>query len=128
MKKDKIVTALLSIFGGGIGLQFFYLGNDATIFGKKGKGITYGVVSILFCWTTIPAIVGIIQGVLMLTMTDAEFSEKYGVEVANLFNGDEKHASYGSAADEIAKYKKLYDDGAISAEEYNAKKEELLKK
>lgn len=32
-----------------------------------------------------------------------------------------------SAADEIAKYKKLLDDGAITEEEYNAKKKQLMK-
>lgn len=35
-------------------------------------------------------------------------------------------ASAISAADEIAKYKKLLDDGAITEEEYNAKKKQLM--
>lgn len=35
-------------------------------------------------------------------------------------------ASTISAADEIAKYKKLLDDGAITEEEYNAKKKQLM--
>ena len=35
-------------------------------------------------------------------------------------------ASVISVADEIAKYKKLLDDGAITEEEYNAKKKQLM--
>ena len=31
-----------------------------------------------------------------------------------------------SGADEITKYKKLYDDGVITQEEFEAKKEQLL--
>ncbi|HZK44207.1 MAG TPA: NINE protein [Syntrophomonadaceae bacterium] len=64
--KNKIVAAILAIILGSLGAHKFYLG-------KIGTGILY----ILFCWTFIPALVGVIEGIIYLTMSDAEFSSKY---------------------------------------------------
>lgn len=41
--------------------------------GKPGMGILY----LLFCWTLIPTIVGFIEGIVYLTMSDAAFDAKY---------------------------------------------------
>ena len=65
--KSKLAAALFAIFLGGIGVHKFYLG-------KVGLGVVY----FLFCWTGIPALVGIIEGVLLLVMSDEEFIQKYG--------------------------------------------------
>jgi len=64
--KSKIVAGLLAIFLGGIGVHKFYLG-------KIGMGILY----LVFCWTFIPEIVGIIEGIIYLTSSDEKFYEKY---------------------------------------------------
>ncbi len=64
--KNKIVAAVLAILLGGIGVHKFYLG-------QTGKGILY----ILFCWTYIPAIIGVIEGVIMLCSNDENFQIKY---------------------------------------------------
>lgn len=121
-KKDRFLFSLLAILLGSLGIQFFYLNRP------DKKDTMWGVVSILFCWTGIPALVGLIIGIIALIGTDAEFAARYGVEVENtLFgstNSESKPAT--SNADELAKYKKLYDDGAITAEEYEKKKQELL--
>ena len=48
---------------------------------------------------------------------------------AMIADNESKNASSASAisaADEIAKYKKLLDDGTITEEEYNAKKKQLM--
>lgn len=37
-----------------------------------------GIVYVLFCWTAIPAIVGFIEGILLLVMSDEDFVNKYG--------------------------------------------------
>lgn len=66
MKKSKVVAVLLAIFLGGIGLHKFYLGQ-----------IGWGIVYLLFCWTGIPSLVGLIEGIIYLTMSDAEFARKY---------------------------------------------------
>lgn len=47
---NKVAYCLLAIFLGGIGIQLFYSGR-----------IGAGIASILFCWTFIPMIVGVVQ-------------------------------------------------------------------
>ena len=65
-KKNKTVAGLLAIFLGGFGIHKFYLG-------KVGWGIAY----ILLSWTWIPMIVGIIEGIIYLTMSDKTFRTNY---------------------------------------------------
>lgn len=64
--KNKIVAGVFGIVLGGLGIHKFYLGR-----------FKMGVLYLLFCWTGIPSIVGIIEGVLYLTMSDSEFNERY---------------------------------------------------
>lgn len=66
--KSRGVAALLAIFLGCFGVQYFYLG--------KTSG---GVITILLSLVTCGAweIVTLIQGVLMLCMTNTEFRRKY---------------------------------------------------
>lgn len=65
--KDRITTALLAFFLGGLGLHKFYLN-------KPIQGLLY----ILFCWTFIPLIISFIEGIIYLFMSDKRFQEKYG--------------------------------------------------
>jgi TM2 domain-containing membrane protein YozV len=37
-----------------------------------------GVLYLLFCWTFIPALVGFIEGLVMLASDDASFAATYG--------------------------------------------------
>ena len=53
---NKLAYALLAILVGGIGIHKFYAG-------KIGMGFVY----ILFCWTAIPSIIGLIEGIIALT-------------------------------------------------------------
>lgn len=64
--RSRVTAALLAILLGHFGVHKFYLG-------KPGMGILY----LLFCWTFIPTIVGFIEGVVYLTMSDAAFDAKY---------------------------------------------------
>lgn len=64
--KDKVAAGLFGIFLGGLGVHKFYLG-------QPGMGILY----ILFFWTGIPALVGLIEGILYLTSSSEEFDKKY---------------------------------------------------
>ncbi len=64
--KNKVVAALLAILLGGIGIHKFYLG-------QNGKGILY----IIFCWTYIPALIALIEGIMMLCSNDENFQIKY---------------------------------------------------
>lgn len=65
--KDKVVAGLLAILLGGLGLHKFYLE-------QPGQGILY----LCFFWTGIPAILGLIEGILYLTKSDEEFAQRYG--------------------------------------------------
>lgn len=64
--KSKLAAGLFGILLGGLGVHKFYLG-------KIGQGIIY----ILFVWTGIPAIIGLIEGILYLAQSDEEFNAKY---------------------------------------------------
>lgn len=64
--KSKITAALLAIFLGGIGIHKFYLGR-----------VGWGIIYIIFCWTWIPMIVGFIEGIIYLIMSDKNFESKY---------------------------------------------------
>jgi hypothetical protein len=63
---DRVTAGVLAILLGWAGVHKFYLGDT-------GLGVLY----LCFFWTGIPAIVGLIEGILYLTKTDAEFQEKY---------------------------------------------------
>lgn len=65
-RKSRITTAVLALFLGGFGAHHFYLG-------KNGLGVLY----IIFCWTWIPGIIAVIEGLLYLCMSDQEFNRKY---------------------------------------------------
>ena len=64
-QKNKTEAGLLAILFGGLGMHKFYLG-------KYGQGL----LSIVFCWTLIPAFTGIMQGVHYLTIPQAQFEEE----------------------------------------------------
>lgn len=66
MGKNRVAAAVLAILLGGIGVHKFYLGK-----------IGWGIVYLLFCWTGIPALVGLVEGIIYLTMTDSQFAQKY---------------------------------------------------
>jgi TM2 domain-containing membrane protein YozV len=36
-----------------------------------------GILYLVFCWTGITALIGLIEGILYLTKTDEEFQAKY---------------------------------------------------
>lgn len=64
---EQIIAALLGIFLGAFGLHKFYTGR-----------IGWGIIYLIFCWTGIPAILGIIEGFLYLIQSPEEFRAKYG--------------------------------------------------
>lgn len=68
--KSRGVCALLSIFLGGLGIQYFYLGKT-----------TAGVISILLTLVTcgLWEIITLVQGILMFVMDNRTFIKKYVV-------------------------------------------------
>ncbi|GAB4156523.1 MAG: TM2 domain-containing protein [Candidatus Promineifilaceae bacterium] len=65
--KNRVTAGLLAILLGGLGIHKFYLG-------QSGQGVLY----LLFCWTFVPALIGFIEGIIYLSMSEAEFQNKYG--------------------------------------------------
>lgn len=63
--KSKAIAGILGIVLGGFGAHQFYLGNI-------GKGIGY----VLLCWTYIPGLIGLIEGILILSQSEEEFAKK----------------------------------------------------
>lgn len=66
--KDKTAAGILAILLGGLGVQYFYLG-------KIGAGFLTIILTLITCglWE----ILMIVQGVLMLTMSQQEFDTKF---------------------------------------------------
>lgn len=65
--KSRTTAIVLALLLGGIGAHKFYLGS-----------IGMGIVYLIFCWTFIPAVAGLIEGIIYATMSDAKFAQKYG--------------------------------------------------
>ena len=63
---SKSAAGWLAIFLGAIGMHKFYLGQ-----------VGWGIVYLLLCWTFIPIALGIIDGIILLRMSEREFEEKY---------------------------------------------------
>lgn len=64
--KQKLILSGLAIFFGGFGAHKFYQG-------KTGWGILY----LLFCWTGLPTIAGLIEGVRYFFMNGPDFERQY---------------------------------------------------
>ena len=50
-----------------MGAHKFYLGN-----------ILLGILFLIFCWTGVPIIVGIVEGILYLDCPQNQFMQRYG--------------------------------------------------
>jgi TM2 domain-containing membrane protein YozV len=64
--RNKTTAALLAILLGGLGVHKFYLGRPL-------QGLLY----LVFCWTFIPAIVGFIEGLVLLSQDEQQFQLTY---------------------------------------------------
>lgn len=64
--RNQGVAILLALFLGGVGGHHFYLGNTSA-----------GVLSALFCWTGIPALIAIVNTIQLAVMSKEHFAQKY---------------------------------------------------
>lgn len=64
--RDKTSAGLLAIFLGGLGVHKFYLGKPL-----------WGVIYLLLVWTSIPLLLGIIEGIRYLCMDKTNFNSRY---------------------------------------------------
>ncbi len=63
--KNRFIAAALAFFLGGLGVHKFYLG--------KWTGIFY----LILCWTYIPSIIALVEGILYLVNGEDSFNDKY---------------------------------------------------
>ncbi len=66
--KEKTVAGILGILLGGFGIHHFYLGST-----------TSGVIILVATFVTcgIASLVGLVEGILLLVMSDDEFNQRY---------------------------------------------------
>jgi TM2 domain-containing membrane protein YozV len=66
--KQKIVAGLLGILLGGLGVHHFYLGSTMA-----------GVIELIATFVTcgVASLVGLIEGILILVMSDTDFDARY---------------------------------------------------
>ncbi len=110
--RNKTIAALICFFLGGIGIHKFYLGQNLA-----------GILYILFCWTLIPSLIAFVEFFLLIFMSDDEFNRKFN----NMATKSGGAVSAKDATSALADLKKLYDSGVITAEEYEEKRQKLLK-
>lgn len=108
--KSRTTAILWCFFLGAFGAHKFYLE-------QSGLGLLY----LLFFWTGIPSIAAFIEFIMLLVMSDIEFNNK--------FNGGafQSTASAKDSTAALSDLKRLYDEGVITAEEYEEKRKKLLK-
>ncbi len=110
--KTKSTAILLCFFGGGLGIHKFYLGENVA-----------GILYLLFCWTCIPALIAFVEFFGLIIMSDTEFNTKYNKGLASASGA----VSAKDATSALADLKTLFDSGIITAEEYEEKRQKLLK-
>jgi len=67
-RRSRIAAGVLYIILGDLGIGDFYLNR-----------IGAGIAALLFCWTGIPAIIGLVKGIVILSGSRASFERKYDV-------------------------------------------------
>ena len=111
--KNKTTAGLLALFLGGLGVHQFYLGNG-------GKGALY----LFFCFTGIPLIISIFDGISLLTMSDEVFNLKYNRGYDYTVRNFETKNNL--SLKDLEKAKKMRDEGIITEEEFQKIKQKVL--
>jgi TM2 domain/Short C-terminal domain len=119
--RNRTAAILICFFGGYFGVHKFYLGQNV-------QGILY----LIFCWTCIPALISFFEFLGLCFMSDREFDARfnYNPEPNTLAQGSSHRVapvrSKQEATSTLYELKKLYEDGIITAEEYEVKRRKML--
>lgn len=108
--KNQSTAGVLAILIGGLGIHKFYL----------GKGVQ-GILYLLFCWTFIPPILGIIEGIRYLTMEEEKFNAIYNPHHQPLSPSGRDNYQ------QLDHLHELFQKGIITEQEFEQKKKELLR-
>jgi serine/threonine protein kinase/TM2 domain-containing membrane protein YozV len=79
-KGKRVLAGVLGILFGALGIHKFVLGLTA-------PGVTMLLISVLTCcyFAFIPGLIGLIEGIIYLTKSDADFERTYGIEKKGWF-------------------------------------------
>lgn len=123
-RKNKTTAALLALFLGGFGAHLYYLE-------RTNRGLLYNfvlliafvtmvyadfMIGMVICWGI--GLAAFIDFVYLLTMGDVKFNNEYNEGVGDVLMVDK--------TDELKKLFELKEMGAITEDEYNLKKRDLL--
>lgn len=109
-KKNRLAAASLAILVGMFGIHKFYLGRSAA-----------GILYLLFCWTGLPGLVGLVEGIVYLFQSDGEFDSKYNI---GLVSAPEKFLP--DPIETLKRLEGLRQEGLISEQEFEIKRRQLL--
>ncbi|MEH2268678.1 MAG: NINE protein [Nostoc sp.] len=117
--RTKSTAIILCFFGGWLGIHKFYLGQNVA-----------GILYLLFFWTCIPSLIAFVEFFVLVLMSDTEFNTNYNQLIASTSGAVSAKGGAVSAKDAtsaLADLKGLFDSGIITAEEYEEKRQNLLK-
>ncbi|WP_310410296.1 NINE protein [Chamaesiphon sp. OTE_8_metabat_110] len=119
--RNRTAAILICFFGGYFGVHKFYLGNPVL-----------GILYLVFCWTFIPGLISFFEFLGLCFMSDREFDARFNyAEDPNLLAQSSRYPigsarSRQEATSTLYDLKKLYEDGIITAEEYEVKRRKML--
>jgi TM2 domain-containing membrane protein YozV len=124
--RNKTTAALVAFFLGGLGGHKFYLGQTFM-----------GLLYLCFCWTFVPAIISLFEGIGLLLMSEASFDAKYNAGllpavlqaqpqqiVVNVQNT--ASAGHGDLTSRLKDLHALKVSGVLTEEEFQSQKAKLL--
>lgn len=130
--KNKTTAGILALLLGGLGAHKFYLGR-----------IFQGLLYLVFCWTFIPSLIALIEGIWYLTMSDADFNARYNPAYVMAVSAPQPQnivvnvattaTSGGSGAQgtiditgQLKSLLELKSAGALTEEEFQVQKQKVL--
>jgi TM2 domain-containing membrane protein YozV len=119
--RNRTAAILICFFCGGFGIHKFYLGKNVQ-----------GILFLIFSWTFIPSIIAFFEFLGLCFMSEREFDARFNYYAnPNLLDRSSGSAipasrSIQDATSTLYELKKLYEDGIITAEEYEAKRRKML--
>jgi TM2 domain-containing membrane protein YozV len=120
--RNRTAAILICFFCGYLGIHKFYLGNPIL-----------GLLYLLFFWTFIPGIVAFFEFLGFCFMSDREFDARFNYnENPSLLAQSSRQPIVSAsrtrqeATSTLYELKKLYEDGIITAEEYEVKRRKML--
>lgn len=115
--RNRLIALCIAFIGGAFGLHRFYLGQNFA-----------GILYLLFSWTGLPFVLTIFDFLGLVFMSDESFNRQFnGIAEPPKFSAvNSRQESSREIAATLGELKKLYDNGVITAEEYEVKRRKLL--